>query len=838
MNNPMNRIRMLVISVLLLLTESLPLPAEELRVLDDFESRRWVNKLGGGAGAWEKFPLDTAEYCHATFADEPWNGAPNTVLRLQYSASDYDYNGYFSKLNGLDLRPYQGITFWIRGGREFRPQSVKVQVKTIFRTANCYVTGITDQWKKVYVPFSKFENFGDHNEWKRCSELVIVFEGQKVKSPGGVAYFDDIAFKASDEHYAKWSKKVNAENEAVRKELIRISELPEDQLLDYIERKTFDFFWYQVSPVTYLVKDRSTVTSCASTGATGFGLTGICIAVERKWISRKQAERRVIKTLEAIKNLVEGRNGFHYHWINHHNGRRDGTSEVGSVDDALMFGGVLTCREYFSNKKIKQLADDIFLAVDWPWMLGDDPTPGTLYMGWSPESGFGKFIRWDMFAEETMMYLMALGSPTFPLSEKSWHAFGRPVKDNEGYKYMYHDGESMFVYTYSHCWVDYRNKHDQYGDYWKNAQTAIKSNILFCRNNADKYRTYREGYWGISACDGPRAYAGYGAVYGMHDGTIPPYSMCAAVPYIPETAIPTIRKLLREYGPRVWGPYGFVSAFNLDQNWFAVEHIGIDMGVTMLMIENYRTGFVWKYFMRNPYIQEGMKKAGFKNGTKELDFAYLQDLQRKREKTEEARSMNAAKMTPQVDGDLSEWKGKLITYDSKKDLEFGEILSPEDLEGWFGMSWDSGNLYFAAEITDDKMLATENPAEIYRGDCIELYLDTKTKGKNFAWGDKEYYQIGLAPGCSLGRPIAYAWFQNGEQPGSIKMASKKTAKGYTIEVAIAAKFLNFELAAGKEIGMSPALHDLDKTEGGDKKLQWWFRKMAGRIQLGMVKLTE
>lgn len=811
---------------------------ESLLMLDDFESKRYVNKLGGGGGAWEKFPYDTAEYCHSSFVDETWNGQQNTVLRLQYSATDFDYNGYYTKLNGLDLRPYQEITFWIRGGKEFRPSTVKLQIKTILRSAYFYVTGITDKWQRITIPFSSFENFGNINEWKRASELIIVFEGQKTGSAGGVAYFDDLAFKSSDEYYVKWSDIVKKDNEALQTELDRVASLPDDQLLDYIERATFDYFWYQVSPVTYLVKDRSTVSSCASTGATGFGLTALCIAAERKWITKKQAEYRVIKTLEAIKNLVEGKNGFHYHWINHHNGRRDGTSEVGSVDDALMFGGVLTCREYFGNKKIKQLADDIFLAVDWNWMLGDDPTPGTLYMGWSPEGEFSKFIRWDMFAEETMMYLMAIGTPVNPIPEKCWDAFGRPVKDYYGHKYMYHDGESMFVYTYSHCWVDYRNKHDKYGDYWKNAQVAISSNRTFCQNNADKFKTYKEGFWGISACDGPRSYAGYGAVYGMHDGTIPPYSLCAAVPYVPELAIPTIRKLLKEHGTRVWGPYGFVSAFNLDQDWFAVEHIGIDMGVSMLMIENYRTGFVWKYFMRNPYIREGLKKAGFKNGTKDLDFAYLQDLQKKREKAEDAKSMNAPRMTPQVDGDLSDWQGKLVSYDVKKDLEFGEILGPEDLAGSFGMAWDENNLYFAADITDDKMLASENPAEVYRGDCIELYLDTKTKGKNFAWGDKEYFQIGLAPGCSLNRPMAYAWFQNGEQPGSIKMTSKKTAKGYTIEVAITAKFLNFDLKAGQEIGMSPALHDLDKTEGGDKKLQWWFRKMAGRITLGIVKLTE
>ncbi|MFH1368572.1 MAG: glucoamylase family protein [Elusimicrobiota bacterium] len=834
----MIKIRHILPALLLLWVLPRPLHAEATKLIDDFEAKRWVNKLNGTMGAWEKYPFDTAEYCRASFVDEPWNGQPNTALRLLYSAYFYDYNGYFTKLNGFDIRPYQGLVFWAKGGQEFKPVPFKIEIRNNYHTMFYYVESLTKEWQRFTVPFDKFENYSKISDWDEVNEMVFVFEGRKTKPSGGSLFLDDLTLYSSDEYFEKMNAEINDENEAKKKEFEEISHLPEDELLDFIQKKTFDYFWYEASPVTYLVKDRSTLSSSASTGATGFGLTALCIGVERKWITKRQAETRVVKTLEALKDMVAKENGYFYHWVKSHTGRRDGVSEVSSVDTALLIGGVLTVREYFSSRKIRKLADEIFQAIDWPWMFGMDQSSGTLLMGWDPESGFDKYIRWDMFAEEMMMYLLALGSPTHPIPDACWHAFGRPVKDYYGNKYIYHDGESMFVYTYSHAWVDFRNRHDQYADYFKNSQSAIRSNFEFCRNNADKFKTYREGYWGISASDGPRAYAGYGAVYGMHDGTIPPYSLCAAVPFTPDIAIPAIRKLLAEYGPRVWGKYGFVSAFNLDQEWFATEHIGIDEGIILLMIENYRTGFVWKKFMSNPYIQSGMKKAGFRQGEKELDFVYMEELQRNMEKTEEARKMLIGRFSPKIDGDLSDWEGKLTAYDNKGDLEYGEISSKDDLSGSIGMAWDENYIYFAANVTDDKLMATENPAEIYRGDCIELYLDTKTKGKNFAWGDQEYFQIGLAPGCALGRPIAYAWFQNGEQSNSIRIQSNKTEKGYTLEVAIKADFLRMRPELGNEIGMSAALHDLDKTEGGDKKLNWWFKKSAGRIQLGMVKLAE
>ncbi len=307
--------------------------------------------------------------------------------------------------------------------------------------------------------------------------------------------------------------------------------------------------------------------------------------------------------------------------------------------------------------------------------------------------------------------------------------------------------------------------------------------------------------------------------------------------------MPAIRSLLANYGDRAWGRYGFVSAFNLDRDWFSNEYIGIDQGTILLMIENYRSGFVWKTFMSNPYIKAGMKRAKFKPGTRELDVAFLEELQKKREEAGlgsgyKKLDIKRAKAGMKIDGDLSEWT-ELTRYDLEKDKEYGEILSPEDFSAAFGFQWDEDNLYFLCDITDDEIIAREAKNEIYRGDCIELYLDFKTRGRNFIWGDKENFQIGFAADSKDKQPAAWSWFQDLDPKDEIKMAAKKKDGGYIIETAISWKLLKQQPKPGLSFGCSVAIHDMDsKMRAADKKLNWCFKKVAGKIGLGEVTLCE
>ncbi len=773
--------------------------------------------------------------------------APYIGLKFK-SGGDVDYNGYYTKLSGLDLRPYQYLTFWVKRGEGAYPDSFKIELKCGPRVATYRYSFPTskDQWIHANIPLTDFRNFKSE-KWNQASEMTIVFEGGRTRPISGVLYLDDIGFSADTEYFQRQKALVAEDTEKTREEMRRIAALPEDELLDLIERKTFDYFWLEASPSTGLTKDRSMVYGAASVGAAGFGLTAMCIGAERKWITQKEAYDRVYKTLKALRDVAAKEHGFFYHWINGRTGQRDGRSEVGSVDTALLIGGVLTVREYFPQKEIKDLADEIYQDLDWPWMLGDNPESGLLSMGWDPEKGFKRYIKWDMFAEDLMMYLLAMGSPTHPLPKSSWDAFMRPVKEYGGQTYLYHDGESMFVYTYSHAWVDFRDKHDTYADYWKNSIAAIRANYEYCKASADKFKTYKEGYWGISASDGPDGYEANGALLGMNHGTIPPYSLCVAVPFAPDIAISSIRSLLANYGDKVWGRYGFVSAFNLDRNWFSIEDIGIDEGDILLMLENYRTGFVWKTFMKNPYIQRGMEVAGFQPGTKELDVAFLKKLEDERAKELEKTGGSVAKKLAiarakkkiDVDGTLQQWdKNKFEKYDVEKDLEFGTISDPADLAGAFGFQWDDENLYFAIDVTDDEIVAKEKQKDIYKGDCVEIYLDFMTQGKKFIWGNPENFQIGLAPDFATGGPATYAWFQDTDPKENIKLAVKKTEKGYRMEAAIKWSFLKQKPQPGMVFGLSVALHDLDSGGKPDKKLNWCFKQQPGRIRLGEAALGE
>ena len=190
--------------------------------------------------------------------------------------------------------------------------------------------------------------------------------------------------------------------------------------------------------------------------------------------------------------------------------------------------------------------------------------------------------------------------------------------DGEDFIYCYTG--SLFTYQYSHCWIDFRCKHDGYANYWQNSINAVRENRLFCIDNSDVYVTYGENCWGLTACDGPGGYTNHGSCpcY-CHDGTIPPTGAGGSVALAPDIAIPALRYMYGTYGGKILGKYGFKDAFNLDTNislggcqtWRTDEYIGIDEGAIMLMIENHRSGMVWREFMQNPHVRHAMDEAGF-----------------------------------------------------------------------------------------------------------------------------------------------------------------------------------------------------------------------------------
>ncbi len=390
----------------------------------------------------------------------------------------------------------------------------------------------------------------------------------------------------------------------------------DDQLLDEVERLSCCFFWEQASPQTGLVKDRCNArkastdnSTVASIAATGFGLTALCIGDLRGYISRAEARDRVITTLKFLSEKLAHHRGFFYHFANINTGERVWDSEVSSVDTAILLCGILTCRTHFRDTDITLLAHEITNRVEWTWLSEDT---SLLPHGWMPEVGFLPY-RWDYYNEMMMMYLLGMGSPTYPLRPEAWDAWKRMAFEYEGLRYI-GSFAPLFVHQYSQAWFDFRNKRDKYADYFLNSVTATEVHRRFCVELGKIFPSYSADLWGITASDSDHGYVVWGGPPGVGqiDGTIAPAAAGGSLPFLPQEAVRVLRTIRQRY-PKAWSAYGFVDALNPIKNWYDSDVVGIDTGITMIMAENARSGYIWKVFMENPEAQRGMERAGFKS---------------------------------------------------------------------------------------------------------------------------------------------------------------------------------------------------------------------------------
>jgi len=380
----------------------------------------------------------------------------------------------------------------------------------------------------------------------------------------------------------------------------------DDEFLDQIEQAAFLYFWEQASTTTGLVKDRALAAgndtrTLASIAATGFGLTGLCIGHRRSYGDSAQIQARVSATLSFLANqqasLQATTNGFFYHFIDMDSGARSGTSEVSSIDTAILLCGILTCRQYFQDSQIQSLATQIYDNINWPWMLDGGPA---FSMGWTPESGFIT-TRWDTYSELMMLYLLAIGSSTNPVPAASWDAFSRPTLTYDGLIFITNLYAPLFIHQYSHAWFDFRNKSDKYTNYFKNSVTATEAHELFCRSLQNQFSDYSSNLWGITASDSAKGYTVWGGPpqMGPIDGSIVPCACGGSLAFDSTDCVAVLRNIRAQY-PQAWQRYGFVDAFNPLTGWYDSDVLGIDLGITMLMAENQRTNFVWNTFMQNP----------------------------------------------------------------------------------------------------------------------------------------------------------------------------------------------------------------------------------------------
>lgn len=433
-------------------------------------------------------------------------------------------------------------------------------------------------------------------------------------------------------------------------------------MIDDLEKRTFDWFWDSANPTNGLVPDHYPTQSFASIAAVGFGLTAYGVGVERGYITRDQAIERTLATLrffhDAPQNDSEddatGYHGFFYHFLNMQTGKREARwVELSTVDTTLLLGGVLFAQSYYDRdtaqeKEIRQLADAIYRRVDWTWAQVRTPL---ISMGWTPG---GQFIPhdWQGYDEAMLVYILALGSPTHAVGDDAWKAWSAKYSRTWGefYGQTFLNFAPMFGHQYSHVWVDFRGIRDAWSrekdmDYFENSRRAAYAQRAYAIANPSQWTGYGANVWGLTASNGPgglvvktaggeRTFHGYtargaGRDYISDDGTIVPTAAGGSIAFAPDIVVPALEEMKNRYGKWIYTKYGFVDAFNPsfhtqtelrtgklvpELGWVDTVHLGIDQGPIVLMIENWRSDFVWNVMKKNPYIRKGLERAGFTGG--------------------------------------------------------------------------------------------------------------------------------------------------------------------------------------------------------------------------------
>lgn len=420
--------------------------------------------------------------------------------------------------------------------------------------------------------------------------------------------------------------------------------IPVSSELLELQRQTFGYFVHEVNPSNGLVRDNTRYGSPSSIAAVGLGLASWPIAVERGITTREEAVQRVLATLRFFEESEKdpqpdatGYRGFFYHFLDLSTGRRAHRCELSTMDTAILLAGALTAAGYFERPspeeaEIRRLADSLYRAADWEWMLDGDLT---VRHGWTPEAGFLPY-RWQGFNEAILLYALGLGSPTHPLPRESYGAWTATYEWRRVYGIDYLYGGPLFMHQLSHLWIDFREIRDSFMagriDYFENSRRATLVQQRYAQRNPRRFRGYSKDVWGITASDGPGPavrridrrvrrfydYCARGVPNGPDDGTLSPWAVVAALPFAPDVVRTAIDSIVEKY-PAVRSRYGFLCSFNPTfgaghGGWIAKGYYGLDQGPIVIMIENFATGMIWNLMRRCGPLVEGLRRAGFSGG--------------------------------------------------------------------------------------------------------------------------------------------------------------------------------------------------------------------------------
>ena len=424
----------------------------------------------------------------------------------------------------------------------------------------------------------------------------------------------------------------------------------DEEMLESLLRDTFSYFIQSENQENGLIADKTQKESAASIAVIGLGLSCYIIGVEKKLISREDAVQKTLTVLkflqsgeQSVAKNAMGYKGFYYHFLDMKTGERAYNCELSTVDTGFFIAGVLTAMSYYtsdnpSEKEIRTICDNIYRRVEWSWALNGSTT---ISHGWSPESGFLPY-RWDRdYSEALLLYILALGSPTFPIEKEGYDKWTKTFKIKTIYDITYLYAGPLFIHQLSHIWIDFRNIKDGFNrkagfDYFENSRRATYVQRQYAIENKNGFAEYGEFCWGLTASDGPGNetlvingkknnffdYVARGAPFGPDDGTVSPWAVVASLPFAPEIVMDTIRTAIERYNLKSQEWDGFDASFNPtfpektrnEYGWVSKYKFGLNQGPIILMIANFQSGFIWDLTKKNNYILNGLKAAGFEGG--------------------------------------------------------------------------------------------------------------------------------------------------------------------------------------------------------------------------------
>ena len=418
--------------------------------------------------------------------------------------------------------------------------------------------------------------------------------------------------------------------------------------LNALQKSTFTYFWRETNPANGLLPDNTLLAPPASIAGVGLALATYAVGVTRGFVTRAQALERTLTTLRFFWTSPQGtgadatgHRGFYYHFLDVTTGRRAWQCELSTIDTTILLAGVLTAGAFFDRntkreREVRDLAEKLYARVDWLWASNSGVT---VTHGWTPERGFLR-PRWQGYSEGLLLYVLGLGSPTFPLPEESYRAWTSTYRWRTLYGHEFLYGGPLFMHQLSHLWIDFRGIQDAYMrdkgiDYFENSRRATYVQQAYAMRNPKRFTGYGEHLWGVTASNGPgpatrrvngvtRRFLGYRAravPNGPDDGTLAPWAVVASLPFAPEIVLPTLQHCLDRY-PKMLNKYGLVCSVNPTfpgsprrrGGWMSRGHFALDQGPVVVMIENYRSGLLWRLMRRCPFVVNGLRRAGFNHG--------------------------------------------------------------------------------------------------------------------------------------------------------------------------------------------------------------------------------